>query len=354
MVRVQDYYSPDYFSARHRFREAVGRAGGRLETLAIAARGPAGEPLTIDIGWFGPEVPRRALLHSSGLHGVEGFGGSAIQLQLLDDLPRLAAETAVLLVHILNPYGMAWLRRVNENNVDLNRNCRAANGYRGAPERYAKLNHFLNPPTPPGFDFFFAKSACLILRYGMTALKQTVAGGQYEFPNGLFFGGKQMEEGLCRYRSFLIERLGSVEKAIVIDVHTGLGRFAEHLLLVDSRDYAPLRDLFGTRVTALEPDRGAAYRVEGGLESMIFSVFTKTRPCFIGQEFGTYSSMSVLHALREENRWHRFGNGALDHPAKRNLKRVFCPDSELWRAAVLKQGRELLDRAVAVLEQGGL
>lgn len=30
------------------------------------------------------------------------------------------------MVHVLNPYGMAWLRRVNENNVDLNRNFRAA------------------------------------------------------------------------------------------------------------------------------------------------------------------------------------------------------------------------------------
>jgi predicted deacylase len=30
----------------------------------------------------------------------------------------------MILIHALNPYGFAWLRRVNEDNVDLNRNFR--------------------------------------------------------------------------------------------------------------------------------------------------------------------------------------------------------------------------------------
>ena len=49
------YFSPDYVTARNRFRAAVGRAGGRLTSLELTARGPAGEDLTIDIGWFGAE-----------------------------------------------------------------------------------------------------------------------------------------------------------------------------------------------------------------------------------------------------------------------------------------------------------
>src|SRR6185503_8493082 len=131
-----------------------------------------------------------ALVHSSGLHGVEGFAGSAIQLQLLDNLPALAPDTALVLVHILTPYGMAWLRRVNENNVDLNRNFRGDEPYSGAPPAYAKLNSFLNPASPPSADLYYAKAVFLILRYGMAALKQSVVGGQYEYPKGLFFGGK--------------------------------------------------------------------------------------------------------------------------------------------------------------------
>src|SRR5438093_8933584 len=114
-------------------------AGGRLETLSLDAKGPNDEGLGIDIAWFGAENPRRVILHSSGLHGVEGFAGSAIQLQLLDSLPPLPKDAALILVHVLNPYGMAWLRRANENNVDLNRNCSPYGTYGGARSAYHKL-----------------------------------------------------------------------------------------------------------------------------------------------------------------------------------------------------------------------
>jgi len=191
-----NYFSPDYSTARSRFRQMVEAAGGRLDVLPLEARGPAGESLGIDIGWFGAQNPRRVLLHSSGLHGVEGFAGSAIQLQFLDSLPPVPAETAFVIVHVLNPYGMVWMRRVNENNVDLNRNCMGNNPYTGAPPAYVDLNSFLNPEGPPTNDLFALKAIWLIIRYGMPALKQAVAGGQYEYPKGLFFGGKGLQEGL--------------------------------------------------------------------------------------------------------------------------------------------------------------
>jgi hypothetical protein len=139
------------------------------------------------------------------------------------------------------------------------------------------------------------------------------------------------------------------EKAVVIDVHTGLGKFGEDLLLVASEDYPQLRSLFGERITALGAGQGSAYRIEGGLESMIFRVFSKTRPIVIGQEFGTYSGLRVVHALREENRWSHYGAGTLDHPSKRNLKEMFCPRDESWEEAVLKRGQELLDSALSEL-----
>ncbi len=340
------YFSPDYFTARDRFRDAAAKAGATLHALPLSARGPRSESLAIDIAWLGTASPRRVLLHSSGLHGVEGFAGSAIQLRFMEQVPALPADAAIVVVHILNPYGTSWLRRVNENNVDLNRNFRTGS-YSGAPATYAALNRFLNPSTPPGFDLFLARAAYLILRHGMSALKQSVAGGQYEFPKGLFFGGKQIEDGPRQYEAFVRERLGMAEKAIVIDVHTGLGKFAEDSLLVESEDYARLRNIFGGRVVALQPNASPAYHVEGGLESMIFRVFAKSRPDFIGQEFGTYSPVKVLRALREENRWHHHGKGTLDHAVKKTLQQTFCPPDESWRAAVLQRGRELLEAAIA-------
>ena len=67
------YFSPNYTTARTHFRTAVEKAGGRLTALRLDAEGPNGADLTIDIAWFGAEKPKRALVHSSGLHGVEAF-----------------------------------------------------------------------------------------------------------------------------------------------------------------------------------------------------------------------------------------------------------------------------------------
>ena len=103
MTPSERFFSTDYFTARNRFRELVGTVGGRLETISIDAKGSKGEDLSIDIAWFGVAAPRRVLLHSSGLHGVEGFAGSAIQLQLLNDPPKLPQDSAFIIVHVLNP-----------------------------------------------------------------------------------------------------------------------------------------------------------------------------------------------------------------------------------------------------------
>src|ERR1043165_5896020 len=132
MTMSEKFFSPDYFTARDRFRGMVRTVGGHLETISIDAKGPKDEDLGVDIAWFGAANPRRVLLHSSGVHGVEGFAGSAIQLQLLNNLPTLPKDAAVIIVHVLNPYGMAWLRRFNENNVDLNRNFVPDEVYSGA------------------------------------------------------------------------------------------------------------------------------------------------------------------------------------------------------------------------------
>ncbi len=343
------FFSPDYAAASHRFCEHARAAGARMHRIEIAARGPNGESLGIDIAWFGAQAPKRVLVHSSGLHGVEGFAGSAIQMQFLNDAPQLPPDAAVVLVHILNPYGMVYLRRVNESNVDLNRNFRNPGSYSGAPPLY--FNSFLNPASAPSFDFFRARAAFLVARHGMAALKQSIAGGQCDFPRGLFFGGSKLEEGPARYTTFLQEMLVTAEQAIFIDVHTGLGKFGDDLLLVEYEDLDQLRRTFGERVTAMQPQDSSAYRIEGGIESMLFRLFPKRRPVFIGQEFGTYGGLKVLHALREENRWHHFGNATLDHYTKKNIKEAFCPNSERWRSAVLSRGRELLQQATCLLSR---
>ena len=324
-------------------------AGGRLETIPLDAKGPNGEGLGIDIAWFGAAHPRRVLLHSSGLHGVEGFAGSAIQLQLLNNLPTLPEAAALIVVHVLNPYGMAWLRRFNENNVDLNRNFLGDDPYAGAPDTYSRLDSFLNPQSPPTTDFYTLRVCWLILREGLPALKQAVVGGQYEFPKGLFFGGTRFEQRPQKYEIFLTYRLASAERIIAIDVHTGLGKYGEDTLLVEEKEYDALRSMFGERVAPSTPDKSVAYRARGALDTVFSRAMPKAEIFAVTQEFGTYSPTKVLHALTEENRWHHYGTGALDHPAKQILKDTFCPKDDTWRESVLGRGKELLKQGLARL-----
>ena len=330
---------------------------GRLDVLKLAARGPQGEELSIDVGWFGAAAPLRVLIHSSGLHGVEGFAGSAIQLRCLDEImPALPDDAAIVIVHVLNPYGMAWLRRVNENNVDLNRNFRAANDNGVDLESdYLKLDSFLNPQSPPRFDLFYVQAIWLMLKYGMPALRQAVAGGQFIRAKGLFYGGKQMEEGPSLFQDYLEKRLRSAKRLVAIDVHTGLGSYGDYRLLVDAtphrvRANQTMREAFGERVQLLDR-QGIAYRVRGGQPEMYYRLLPKAEVYFAGQEFGTFHALRVLAALRAENRWHHYGAGTLDHPCKRRLLEAFCPGDERWRAAVLQQGQDMFVRACALVSE---
>jgi len=344
-------FSPDFATAQRRFRAAVAARQGRLGVLKLAARGPRGEELAIDVGWFGAAEPLRIFIHSSGLHGVEGFAGSAIQLRCLDEtMPVLPGDAAIVMVHVLNPYGMAWLRRVNENNVDLNRNFRAANDHGAELESdYLKLDSFLNPQSPPRIDLFYLQATWLLLHHGMPVLRQAVAGGQFVKPKGLFYGGKEMEESLSLFQGYLEKRLTDPKRLVAIDVHTGLGSYGDYRLLVDAtqdrvRANQTMSEAFGERVQLLD-SQGIAYRVRGGQPEMYYRLFPESEVYFAGQEFGTFHPLRVLAALRAENRWHHYGAGSLDHSCKRKLRQVFCPDDEKWREAVLKQGREVFLRA---------
>ncbi len=349
----KDYFSENYSAARSRFREAAAAAGARLHSLRLDATGPGSTELTIDIAHLGAENPEQVLLHSCGLHGVEGFAGSAIQLRLLEKPPTLPEKAALVVVHPLNPYGMAWKRRVNESNVDLNRNFLAPNElYQGTPEGYRLVDPLMNRPCVPTLlDFFLVRTLHLIGKHGFNNLKQAVVGGQYDFPKGLFYGGAQLEQGPRLYLEWLAEHLSSARHVVAIDIHTGLGKKGLDTLLVESQVGEPLYERlhkkFGKRVAPWDPEESVAYQIRGGLPQAIERQFPSAQVDFVTQEFGTYLPLRVLKALALENRHIQWGKAdiPLDHPCKKLLLEVFRPDSDSWRDAVSQRGNELLKQA---------
>jgi hypothetical protein len=346
------WFAPDYTTARRRFREAVAKHRGRLDSLTLTPKGPTGEELAIDIGWFGSPRPRHAFVHSSGLHGVEGFPGSAIQLCWLEEpLPALPPDAAIVLVHVVNPYGMAWLRRANENNVDLNRNYLArGEEYAGAPVGFAEVDPLLNPSTPPVRDLFYARMLWMVLRHGIPMLKQAIAAGQYQNPQGLFFGGHRLEQGPGELQHYMRTNLADLSRAVVIDVHTGLGRSGEDQLFIDgdagrASARETLRNAFGERVRVVDGG-GVTYEVRGGQQNLYYDASPAAAVYYVTQEFGTYPPARILDALRAENRWHQYGAGLVDHWSKVRLREMFSPRSAQWRHSILGRGKDVMARGL--------
>jgi hypothetical protein len=350
------FFSPDYAGARARFRAAALRAGAALDALPLAARGPHDESLTIDIAALGARRPRQVVLHISGVHGVEAFAGSAAQLALLDAPPALPADAALVLVHVLNPYGMAWLRRTNEHNVDLNRNFHIDNGiWTGAPPLYKRLDDLLNPASPPARDAFMLRLGAAGLRHGVRAVRQAIAHGQHRYPRGLFYGGAELQPGSRLFIDWLQAQLGSAETMFAIDLHTGLGPHAGDTLIVEPGvgttalqvlSHALQRPLAGGNAAP------AAYTVRGSLGAALPRLLPHTRIEFVLQEIGTWPVMRVLHALREENRWHHYGDGQLEHPAKQRLLEALCPAAPDWREAAVAHATDVVHRAATWLFYG--
>jgi hypothetical protein len=357
-------FSENYVAARERFRGAARALGLRQEKISLDVAGPEGCDLSIDVAFAGSEQPTRMVIVTSGLHGVEAFFGSAIQVDLLENIlgrDGVPSGVSVLLVHALNPYGFSYVRRFDVENIDLNRNfLLRGEDYAGCPRRYADVDGWLNPKNAPRrFDPFPIRAALSVARYGMNEVKQAVAGGQYDYPLGLFFGGK----GPSPTRNLLEEHLqrwaGRAERILHIDFHTGLGLWADYkLLLIGAMEErkARLAQFFGAdklestvNDVAITNREMTGYQTRGDLITWCSKeVFGDRHYDGLAAEFGTYPPISVLAALRAENQAHHWGEAHSPSTtrAKSRLKEMFVPEDPAWRSSTVTQGSKIVQRAI--------
>ena len=109
---------------------------------------------------------------------------------------------------------MAWLRRVNEDNADLNRNfLPPGEPYEGEPENYAKLDHLLNPKKmQTGREYYTIRAAWHSLKLGFANAKQAVQEGQYTRPKSLQYGGGKLAESSQNFIAWCERNLSNVQK----------------------------------------------------------------------------------------------------------------------------------------------
>jgi hypothetical protein len=351
-----DFFSPDYATARRRFRQAAQDAGWTREAHAVGGAGPDGTALTIEAAFTEPQPAGKVLVVSSGLHGVEGFFGSAVQLALLARWREQQREPAAqcLFLHALNPFGFAWLRRVNEHNVDLNRNfLLPGQAFSGSPPGYAALDPLLNPRSPPApWEPFRLKALWAVARTGMPRVKVAIATGQYDFSQGLFFGGAGPEATQEVLRQHLPRWLAGANDVVHLDLHAGLGRrgacklIVDHALSDDQR--ARLARWFGPASFEGAEAREVGYASRGSLGPWLVSQRLAGRYLQAFAEYGTHGAVAVVSGLRAENRAHHWGEPAAisTHAAKQRLKELFCPADPAWCAQVTGHAVQLAQSAL--------
>jgi hypothetical protein len=359
-MNYSQYFSPNYKTARERFRSSIDAANWSLESHQLDVLATDGSDLSIDIGLAGQG--ERAIVISSGLHGVEGYLGAAIQLAWLEALRSVdLSSVRLVFIHALNPYGFAERRRWNEDGVDLNRNFLLSNeSFSGSPAEYRSLDPFFNPATPPPQrELFLLQALGWAARYGAQGIKKTLAIGQYEYPRGLFFGGHGPTQTQRILADNLTRWLDSSAMVTHVDFHTGLGQRATYRLFpkesVDSDYQARLIQRFGAESLEFPSDRSLSYPIRGGLGQWCQALLTvggaspsENRAYdFVTAEFGTYPALQVLQALRAENRAHWYGQEGVDYSwTKDRLVEMFAPAAADWRESCVAQGLKICQQTM--------
>ena len=227
---VSDYFSASYAEARDKFRAAAGAANARLSAYELPShRGPAGEPLSVDVAVIGPATARRSLLLISGTHGAEGFCGSGCQVGFFADRlhEAFAADAArgagardqPVWFRVAAPR-QRGRRRPEPQLRRLHAAAARSDGVRSAAR--APRARRMGGPVREAAD---AALGAYVREHGMRAFQTAVTGGQYTRPTGLFYGGSRETWSAKTLRQIVREQLpANLETLAVIDLHTGLGR----------------------------------------------------------------------------------------------------------------------------------
>lgn len=347
------YFSGSYAQARQRFCDTARGQGRCVEShLLDGLLGPYGEALAIDVVRLGPSDARRLLIVTSGTHGPEGFAGSACQLAVLQDeaLQARAAQAgvAILLVHAVNPHGFAHLRRVNEDNVDLNRNFIDFGQALPVNARYDELAGHLVPEAWPPADVHERAIADYIERHGMRGYREAVSAGQYSVPGGLFYGGNRPTWSNRTMRAIVSAHGASAAYIGWIDIHTGLGPRGHGEKIYpgrnDPQEVARARRWWGADVLTMFDGASASVNVAGPLVSCVYDECPQAAAALMGLEFGTLPQEGVKRALRADHWLHLNPDApaAQAQAIRQDLRDAFYCDDDAWKGMVLGQTRVVL------------
>lgn len=330
-------------------------------------RGPFGEHLSTDVAWLGDLQAKRVLVTLSGTHGVEGFYGSDCQIQWLQTFTErtLPADVAVLMIHLINPWGTAWMRRVNEDNIDLNRNYLDFTQALPDNQGYEALHEIYTCPQLKGAKRERADARLNERMHaeGWSFVMSIVEAGQYRHPNGLFYGGLAPAWSNKTLRSLLQKHLAHTQIAMCFDLHTGAGDYGHPMLMSIAQSAYPALNtaqaLYGPWLYTLltgadsQSSTGVAATATGYTSQALLDALPQVHMIPFVIECGTYPGEQIHTVLRNDQWLHLHGDltDSLARQIKLELLEQFYPADSDWRELVWLRTRQIWERALAALPQ---
>ncbi|HEY8359869.1 MAG TPA: M14 family metallopeptidase [Ramlibacter sp.] len=357
---VKEAFSANYAEARAKFVQAASDAGLLVESMTHPERGLQGEELAMDVAREGHPSAARLLVVSSACHGVEGFCGSGVQVAALRD-PEWRAyaaskEVAVLYIHALNPYGFSHIRRTTHENVDLNRNFHDFDAPLPRNDAYGELHPLLVPPEWPPTQDNVRSIEKYIATHGERAYQSAITGGQHDFADGLFFGGKAPTWSNLTLRDVLRTHGRRPGRIAWIDLHTGLGPSGHGERIYAGRDdpaaTARAKDWWGgagrTPVTSIYDGSSSSAFLTGLMWTAIYDECPQAEYTGMALEYGTVPVLQTLQALRGEQWLNAHPEAPAEQAAeiRQAMRDAFYTDTDAWRSQILEQARESLFQAV--------
>jgi hypothetical protein len=367
-VALDKLFRTDYAADRAAFYAALsdfGERTGRSFQLHTHALDHYRDLRVSAAEWIAPN-PDRLCIVNTGIHGIEGYAGSAIMRHALAELlPRLDLDhTSLLLVHALNPFGFERFVRVNADNVDLNRNCCAPDEALFATDS-AAFKALASALTPRGSARvggpqrarFYATILFNYARRGPRTLRQATLGGQYADPQGIFFGGQKLASEIAFFQRLFTRLAAQHAETLLVDLHTGYGLRGEAYPLFGQADSAEIRALSELGVSD-QSGRDRTYTVHGDLIGCCQKIAKRVRPngVFNGLviELGTHGltvqdQLRDLYAVVLENQLRNQGvaDEATARHVRHEFRELFYPDDPVWQARAVSVGTRAIEDLLA-------
>ena len=316
------------------------------------------------------EESKNLLVLTTGVHGMEGYIGSVMLDVFFEEVyPTLdTTSTGILVVANINPYGMKYMRRYNENNVDLNRNfIEDWDSFdRTCNKDYPKVETFLQPEGKIGNAFwhevgFYLSLAKEAIFTGADTISDALLTGQYEYSDGVYYGGDGDEKSTTYLKGVFADCLeGEYENIIHVDIHSGYGPRYNMVIFNSVQDKTTeaeaKAELGYDYIIAVDSDEfyetfgdttDYFYRLKNSKESDKDLYST----CF---EFGTigdgfFDSILSLKYTVDENRQHKYptDSSVSAEMVKENYYELFYPTETEWRQKTIQDFKAALNGVLA-------